>query len=180
MSTVVKSTSMDKHEAKEVKWDTNKRPNRTESRLSALCRENVWGNLEGHVYKEIWSAGTLFMKGPCPSPLSPPPTPQGRMQGSIYQPTYPHSPLLPPNPPWAVGGGRGRGEGGSTSALSLLDWTGKIRHCTYSRVHRFWFFYAMDFSYLCTYDLYGSVRNIFDTCRSIMRASGKGFCSENR
>jgi hypothetical protein len=29
-------------------------------------------------------------------------------------------------------------------------------------------------SYLCTYDLYGPVCNVFDACRSIMRASGRG------
>ncbi len=29
-------------------------------------------------------------------------------------------------------------------------------------------------SYLCTYDLYGPVRNDFDACRSITRASERG------
>jgi hypothetical protein len=29
-------------------------------------------------------------------------------------------------------------------------------------------------SYLCTYDLYGPVRNVFDACKYIMRAIGRG------
>ncbi len=29
------------------------------------------------------------------------------------------------------------------------------------------------FSYLCTYDLYGPVRNVFDACKSITRESGR-------
>jgi hypothetical protein len=29
------------------------------------------------------------------------------------------------------------------------------------------------YSYLCTYDLYGPVRNVFDACRYITRASGR-------
>jgi hypothetical protein len=32
----------------------------------------------------------------------------------------------------------------------------------------------IDFSYLCTYDLHSPVRNVFDACRSIKRASGRG------
>ncbi len=31
-----------------------------------------------------------------------------------------------------------------------------------------------DDSYLCTYDLYGPMRNVFDACRYITRASGRG------
>ncbi len=30
------------------------------------------------------------------------------------------------------------------------------------------------FNYLCTYDLYGPVRNVIDECRYITRASGSG------
>jgi hypothetical protein len=29
-------------------------------------------------------------------------------------------------------------------------------------------------SHLCTYDLYGPVRNVFDACRSITRGCGRG------
>jgi hypothetical protein len=29
-------------------------------------------------------------------------------------------------------------------------------------------------SYLCTYDLYGTVRNVFDSCSSITKTSGMG------
>jgi len=35
-------------------------------------------------------------------------------------------------------------------------------------------------SYLCTYDLYGSVHNVFDAFRSITRASGRGLGPGNR
>ncbi len=34
-------------------------------------------------------------------------------------------------------------------------------------------------NYLCTYDLYGNVRNVFDAGRYITWASGKGFGPEN-
>jgi hypothetical protein len=33
-------------------------------------------------------------------------------------------------------------------------------------------------SYLCTYDLYGPIRNVFDACRSITRANGRGWALE--
>jgi hypothetical protein len=33
---------------------------------------------------------------------------------------------------------------------------------------------ALEYSYLCTYALYGPVRNVFDACRSITTASGRG------
>jgi hypothetical protein len=36
------------------------------------------------------------------------------------------------------------------------------------------------FSYLCTCDLYGPVHNVFDACRSITRASGRGLGPGNR
>jgi hypothetical protein len=36
------------------------------------------------------------------------------------------------------------------------------------------------FSYLSTYDLYSPVRNVFDACRSIKRASGRGLGPGNR
>jgi hypothetical protein len=35
-------------------------------------------------------------------------------------------------------------------------------------------------SYLCIYDLYGPVHNVFDACRSIARASGRGLGPGNR
>ncbi len=34
--------------------------------------------------------------------------------------------------------------------------------------------------YLCTYDLNGPVRNVFDACRSITRTSGRGLGPGNR
>ncbi len=34
--------------------------------------------------------------------------------------------------------------------------------------------------YLCTYELYSPVRNVFDACRSITRASGRGLDPGNR
>ncbi len=37
-----------------------------------------------------------------------------------------------------------------------------------------------DNSYLCTYDLYGPVRNVFDTRRYITKASGRGLGPGNR
>jgi hypothetical protein len=36
------------------------------------------------------------------------------------------------------------------------------------------------YRYLCTYDLYDTVRNVFDACRSITGASGKGMGPGNR
>ncbi len=36
------------------------------------------------------------------------------------------------------------------------------------------------FSYLCTYDLYGPVRNVVDACIYITRASGRGLGPGNR
>jgi len=35
-------------------------------------------------------------------------------------------------------------------------------------------FLCTGISYLCTYDLYGPVRNVFAACRFITRASGRG------
>ncbi len=35
-------------------------------------------------------------------------------------------------------------------------------------------------SYLCTYDLHGPVLNVFDACRSIKRARGRGLGPGNR
>jgi hypothetical protein len=35
-------------------------------------------------------------------------------------------------------------------------------------------------SYLCTYDLYGPVHNVFDACRSITRASDRGLGPGNQ
>jgi hypothetical protein len=39
--------------------------------------------------------------------------------------------------------------------------------------------FTLSFSYLCTYDLYGPVRNVFDACRSIARAVGRGWALES-
>ncbi len=41
-------------------------------------------------------------------------------------------------------------------------------------------FTHVHFSYLCTYDLCGPVHNVFDACRFITRASGKGLFPRNR
>jgi hypothetical protein len=45
----------------------------------------------------------------------------------------------------------------------------KIKLCSMNITARF-----SKNSYLCTYDSYGPVRNVFDACRSITRASGRG------
>ncbi len=39
---------------------------------------------------------------------------------------------------------------------------------------------AIGYSYLCTYNLYGPLRNVFDACKTITTASGRGLGPGNR